>query len=162
MLGYFMSILLFLTPLHHQYGRCSKYCWCILTICIYGRYLGVETMVQFLFLLLWQPISEWYFSAWKYMTCWPKCNVCVLEARLRKVGVRDHDPWFIPYGYRDGWLGGILIVVHWRIGEIKMIQIRITLVKWWWTTRDGRKQTQCHVDVCAPAPSDVVLCNPFK
>ena len=43
---------------------------------------------------------------------------------------------------------------HWRI--------RITLVKWWWTTRDGRRQTQYYVDVYAPDPSDVVLCNPFK
>ncbi|OEU19147.1 hypothetical protein FRACYDRAFT_237438 [Fragilariopsis cylindrus CCMP1102] len=38
----------------------------ILTICIYGRYLGVETMVQFLSLMLWHPISEWYFWALKY------------------------------------------------------------------------------------------------
>ena len=36
----------------------SKYCWFILTICIYGRYLGVQTMVQFLVLMLWQPIYE--------------------------------------------------------------------------------------------------------
>ncbi|OEU19595.1 hypothetical protein FRACYDRAFT_235654 [Fragilariopsis cylindrus CCMP1102] len=31
-----------------------------------ARYLGVETMVPSLLLMLWQPISEWYFWAWKY------------------------------------------------------------------------------------------------
>ena len=36
------------------------------------------------------------------MICWPKCNVCVLEA---KVSMRDHDPCFIPYGYgMDDWV----------------------------------------------------------
>jgi hypothetical protein len=95
-----MSILLFPTPSHHQYGRCSKYCWCILTTCIYGRYMGVETMVQFLFLMLWQPISEWYFWARKYdmlakMQCW--CS-----GGKNRVSMRDHVPWFIPYGYDMG------------------------------------------------------------
>ena len=33
--------------------------------------------------------------------------------------------------------------LHWRICEIKMIPIRITLVKWWWTTRNGRREAQC-------------------
>ena len=83
-LCHFISILLFPVPLNHQYSRCSKHYWFILTICIYGRYLGVETMVQFLFLMLWQPISEWHFGHGN-MTCWPKCNVCVLEARIRYV-----------------------------------------------------------------------------
>ena len=52
--------------LNHQYDKCSKNYWCILIIRIYGRYLGVQPMVQFLFLMLWQPISEWYLRAWKY------------------------------------------------------------------------------------------------
>ena len=34
------------------------------------------------------------------MTCWPKCNVCVLEEGKNKVSMRDHDPRFICYGYR--------------------------------------------------------------
>ena len=40
------------------------------------------------------------------MTCWPKCNVCVLEARIKnKECMRDHDPWFIPYEYMmDDWV----------------------------------------------------------
>ena len=39
------------------------------------------------------------------MTCWPKCNVCVLEAGKNKVSIRDHDPWFISYGYEmDDWV----------------------------------------------------------
>ncbi|OEU06607.1 hypothetical protein FRACYDRAFT_254155 [Fragilariopsis cylindrus CCMP1102] len=55
--------------------------WCILIICIYGRYLGVETMFQFLFLMLWQPIMNGTFGHGN-MTCWLRCNVCVLEARI--------------------------------------------------------------------------------
>jgi hypothetical protein len=67
--------------------------------------------------------------------------------------MRNHDPWFIPYGYgMDDWvvfwctmlvlepkesyspyyskLFNIPITkLHWRIYEIKMIPIRITLVK---------------------------------
>lgn len=98
-----MSILLFPAPPHHQYGKCSKYCWCILTICIYGRYLGVETMVQFLFLMLWQPISEWYFWAWKYDMLAEM--QCLCSGGKNKVCMRDHDPWFIPYGYgMDDWV----------------------------------------------------------
>ena len=92
-LGYFMSILLFPTPPHHQYGKCSKYCWCILTICIYGRYLGVETMVQFLFLMLWQPISEWHFWAWKYDMLAEM--QCLCSGGKNKVCMRDYDPWFL-------------------------------------------------------------------
>ena len=33
---------------------------------IWKVYLGVETMVRVLCLMLWQPIFEWYFWAWKY------------------------------------------------------------------------------------------------
>ena len=86
MLGHFMSILFFPAPPHPQYGKCSKYCWYILTICICGRYLGVETMFQLLFLMLWQPILYIFLDGTfghGNMTCWPKCNVCVLEARIR-------------------------------------------------------------------------------
>lgn len=98
-----MSILLFPAPPHHQYGKYSKYCWCILTICIYGRYLGVETMVRFLFLMLWQPISEWHFWAWKYDML-AKMQ-CLCSGGKNKVCMRDHDPWFIPYGYgMDDWV----------------------------------------------------------
>ncbi|OEU10485.1 hypothetical protein FRACYDRAFT_246948 [Fragilariopsis cylindrus CCMP1102] len=44
-----------------------------------ARYLGFETMVQFLLLLLlWQPISEWYFWAWK-----DDSLAKMLEARIR-------------------------------------------------------------------------------
>ena len=48
---------------------------------------------------------------------------------------------------------------------MKMIPIRITLVKWWWTTRNSSRQTQCSSTLCAcfhKDPSGVVLCNPFK
>ena len=102
-LGHFMSILLFLAPPHRQYGKCSKYCRCMLTIYIYGRYLGVETMVQFLFLMLWQPISEWYLWAWKYDML-AKMQ-CFCSGGKNKVCMRDHDPWFIPYEYEmDDWV----------------------------------------------------------
>ena len=96
-LGYFMSILLFPAPPHHQYGKCSQYCWCILTICIYGRYLGVQNMAQFPFLMLWQPISEWNFWAWKYDMLAKIQYLC--SGGKNKVCMRDHDLWFIPYGY---------------------------------------------------------------
>ena len=97
-----MSILFPTTP-HQQYGKCSKHCWYILTIGIYGRYLGVQTMVQFLFLMLWQPISEWYFWAWKYDML-AKMQ-CLCSGGKNKVNMRDHDPWFIPYGYEmDDWV----------------------------------------------------------
>ena len=98
-LGHFMSILLFPAPLYHEYGKCSEHCWCILTICIiYERYLGVETMVQFLFFMLWQPISEWYFGAWKYDML-AKMQ-CLCSGGKNKGSVRDHGPWFIPYVYK--------------------------------------------------------------
>ena len=104
-LGHFMSILLFPTKTHHQYGNCSKHCWCILTICIiYGRYLGVETMVQFLFLMLWQPISEQYLWAWKYDML-AKMLQCLCSGGKNKVCMRDHEPWLIPYGYgMEDWV----------------------------------------------------------
>ena len=59
-------------------------------------------------------------------------------------------------------------LVHWRICEIKMISIRITLVKWWQTTRDCRRQTKCSSTLCGclcTQPtwySGIVVCNPFK
>ena len=81
---------IFPSPPHHQYGKCSNYCCCILIICIYGRYLGVETMVQLLFLMSWQPISEWYFWAWKYDMLGEK--QCLCSGGKNKVSVRDHDP----------------------------------------------------------------------
>jgi hypothetical protein len=46
-------IILFPVPSHHQYGKYSKYCWCVFIIYIYERYPGVQTMTQFLFLKLW-------------------------------------------------------------------------------------------------------------
>ena len=165
-----MSILLFPAPLHNQYGKCSKHCWFILTMCIYGRYLGVQTMVQFLTLMLWQPIYEWYFWTWKYNML-AKMH-CLCSGGKNKVSMRDHDPWFVPYGYgMDDWVVfwcTMLVVepkekliillfkvvyysnnqLHWRICEIKMVPIRITLVKWWWTTRGGRRQTQSSLTPC--------------
>jgi hypothetical protein len=103
-LVHFMSILLFPAPLHHHYnGRCSKHCWCILTIGIYGRYLGVQTMVQFLVLMLSQPFSEWYFWAWKYDML-AKIQ-CLCSGGKNQGSMRDHDPWFIPYGFEmDDWV----------------------------------------------------------
>ena len=55
------------------------------------------------FLMLWQPISEWYFWVWKYdMLAKMKC---LCSGGKNKVCMRDHDPWFIPYGYKmDDWL----------------------------------------------------------
>ena len=102
-LGHSMSILLFPAPPHPQYGKFFKCCWCVLTICIYGRYLDVETMVQSIFLMLWQPISERHFWAWKYdMLAEMKC---LYSGGKNKVCMRNHAPWFIPYGYRmDDWV----------------------------------------------------------
>jgi hypothetical protein len=60
-------------------------------------------MVQSLFLMLWQPISEWYFWAWKYDML-AKMQ-CLCSGGKNKVIMRDHDPWFIPYGYKmDDWV----------------------------------------------------------
>ena len=102
-LGHFMSILLFPAPSHHQYGKCSKYYWCVLIICIYGRYLGVQTLNQFHFLMLWQPFSECWFWAWKYDML-AKMQ-CLCSGGKNLVCMRDHDPWSIPYGYgMDGWV----------------------------------------------------------
>ena len=58
-------------------------------------------------LLLWQPLSEWYFWAWKYgMLAKMQC----LCSGGKKVSMRDHDPWFIPYAmgirWRTGWYFG--------------------------------------------------------
>ena len=79
-------------------------------------------------------------------------NAMFVSGGKNKVCMRDHDPWFIPYGYgMDDWVVSwctmlvletkeklklfiISIKLHWRICEIKMIPIRTTLVKWWWTT----------------------------
>lgn len=94
------------------------------------------------------------------MTCWPKCNVCVLEARIRYVwGIMTLGPSPMGMGWMTWWYFGApewfynlrrsyssyysklfniwITKLHWRICEIKMIPIRITLVKWWWTTRDS-------------------------
>ena len=87
--------LFYCSPPHHT---TSKYCWCILTIHIYGRYLGVQTMVQFLLLKLWQPISEWYFWAWKYDMFAKMQYLC--SGGKNKGSMMDCDPWLIPYGYR--------------------------------------------------------------
>ncbi|OEU11426.1 hypothetical protein FRACYDRAFT_245994 [Fragilariopsis cylindrus CCMP1102] len=50
-----------------------------------------------------QPISEWYFWAWKYDML---ANMqCLCSGGNNKVSMRDHDPWFIPYGYgMDDWV----------------------------------------------------------
>jgi hypothetical protein len=62
------------------------YYWCDMIICIYISYVysiwkvsGCTNHWPILFF-----DSKGYFSAWKYdvMTCWPKCDVCVLEARI--------------------------------------------------------------------------------
>ena len=53
--------------------------------------------------MLWQPISEWYFWAWKYDMLAKMQYLC--SGGKNKVSMRDHDPWFIPYGYRmDDWV----------------------------------------------------------
>ena len=92
--------LFYCSPPHHT-PNSSKHCWCILTKCIYGRYLGVEIMVQFLPLLFWQPTSEWYFWAWKYDIMIKMQCLC----SGGKVSMRDHDPWFIPNEYEmDDWV----------------------------------------------------------
>ena len=58
--------------------------------------MGVQITVQLLFLMLWQPISEWYFWAWKYdMLAKMQC--------LCSGG--KNNPWFISYGYEmDDWV----------------------------------------------------------
>ncbi|OEU12077.1 hypothetical protein FRACYDRAFT_244317 [Fragilariopsis cylindrus CCMP1102] len=46
---------------------------------------------------MFYPISEWYFWAWKYDML-AKMQ-CLCSGGKNKVCMRDHDPWFIPYGY---------------------------------------------------------------
>ena len=56
------------------------------------------------FLMLWQPISEWNFWAWKYDML-AKMQ-CLCSRGKNKVNMRDHGPWFILYGYEmDDWVG---------------------------------------------------------
>ena len=56
-----------------------------------------------LFLMLWQPISEWYFWAWKYDML--ARMQCLCSGGKNKVSMSDHDSWFIPYGYEmDDWV----------------------------------------------------------
>ncbi|OEU07263.1 hypothetical protein FRACYDRAFT_251371 [Fragilariopsis cylindrus CCMP1102] len=116
-----------------------------------ARCLGVETMVQFLLLLWWWPISEWYFWAWKYDML-AKMR-CLCSGGKNEVNMRDHDPWFIPYWYEmDDW------VVFWctllvlepkeKFCEIKMIPGMV----------GGKHNVLEHyVDVSAPSPSGIVL-----
>ena len=92
-----MSILLFPAPPYHQYGQCSKYCWCILTICIYGRYMDVQTMVQFFFF--------WCCGSLFLNDMLVKMQYFLCSGGKNRVSMRDHDPWFIPYGYgMDDWV----------------------------------------------------------
>ena len=54
--------------------------------------------------MLWQPICEWYFWAWKYDML-AKMQ-CLCSGGKNEVSMRDYDPWFIPYGYEmDDWVG---------------------------------------------------------
>ena len=51
------------------------------------------------------------------------------------------------------------------IQEPSLVLIVYPLVKWWWTTRNGRRETQCSSTLCGclcTHPSGVVLCNHFK
>ena len=52
--------------------------------------------------MLWQSISEWYFWAWKYdaydMLAKMQCLCSGGKNAKNEVSMRDHDPWFIPYG----------------------------------------------------------------
>ena len=53
--------------------------------------------------MLWQPISEWYFWAWKYDMLAEM--QCLCSGGKNKVSMRDYGPWFIPYGYgMDDWV----------------------------------------------------------
>ena len=71
---------------------------------------------------------------------------CLCSGGKNKVSMRDHDPWFIPYGYEmDDWMVFwctmlvvepkkklfifLLFKLHRKNCEIKIIPIRITLVK---------------------------------
>ena len=47
--------------------------------------------------MLWQPICEGFFWAWKYDKL-AKMQ-CLCSGGENKVDMRNHDPWFIPYGY---------------------------------------------------------------
>ncbi|OEU20274.1 hypothetical protein FRACYDRAFT_236347 [Fragilariopsis cylindrus CCMP1102] len=39
------------------------------------------------------------------MTCWPIYAMFVFWRGKNQVSMRDHDHWFIPYGYEmDGWV----------------------------------------------------------
>ena len=49
------------------------------------------------FLMLWQPISEWYFYWARKYDMLAKIQ-CLCSGGNNKVSMRDHDPWFIPYG----------------------------------------------------------------
>ena len=54
-------------------------------------------------MLWWQPISEWYIWAWKYYMLAEM--QCLCSGGKNKVSMRDHDPWFIPYGdVMDDWV----------------------------------------------------------
>ena len=79
---------------------------CMLAICVYGRYLGVQTMVQFLFLMLWQPVSDWYFCAWKYDML-AKMQ-CLCSGGKNKVNMRIMTLGSFPMGMRwmTGWYFG--------------------------------------------------------
>ena len=104
-LGHFVSILLFPAPPHHQYGKFSRYCWCILIIYIYGRYLGFQ--------MLWLLFSECYFMAWKYDML-AKMQ-CLCYGANNNVYTRNHDPWSIPY-IGIGWTTGWYLPYNWSTG----------------------------------------------
>ena len=166
---YAYSIVTRPTPPHHQYGKCSKYCWCILTIRIYEMYLGVETMIQFLFLMLWQPISEWYFWVWRYDML-AKIH-CLCSGGKNRVSMRDHDPWFIPCGYgRDDWVVFWCTMLLFLIQNLVIFVCETTAKRILFLNHRNRKDVGGkhnllvhYVDVSAPNPFGIVVfCHPFK
>ena len=69
------------------------------------KVFGCWNSGQIPFLLFWQPISEWYFWAWKYDML-AKMQ-CLCSGGKNKVKMRDQDPWFLPYWYEMDDLVGL-------------------------------------------------------
>ena len=100
---------------------------------------------------------------WKYDML-DKCNVFVLEARIRSVwgittlslspmGMGWMTWWYFGapcwfYNLKRSHLSSYYSKLHWSNCEMKIIPIRITIVKWWLTTGNGRRQTQYSGTIC--------------
>ena len=103
---------------------------------------------------------------------------CLCSGGKNKVSMRDHDPWFIPYGYEmDDWVviwwymlvlepkGKLFISLFKPKGKlfISLFKVvRIALVKRWWTTRNGRRRTQWSSKLCGCMCTRLIWCCPLQ